>query len=122
MSAETHDTSREVSEFVKTFTLESVSGESIPHVKAFYSELHTLGKHYLVRSTENMNKFRHYTICNVMAPKIYDEFVRCLKSGSGLDFDIPLLETSAEISNSIRLTVKNYQTAKGVSSQFFIKD
>ena len=54
-----------------------------------------------------------------MDPTLYDEFVRCLKSGHGDDFDVEMLHRYADLNNKIRVCVKNYKSENGVSTRFF---
>jgi len=103
--------------------------------REYYPDLDSIGKHYLVSTTLNPHIKRHYTTCCGMNPVIYDKLVESLNerskehtqslSGStSLDqnpedapayiFDTKLL--NSELSDKVRLCVKNYGQLKGVST------
>lgn len=76
-----------------------------------------LGKHFKIRNMENMNVYRHYTICNAMAPATYKNYLKALKSGDANNFDKSLL--SCENRDFLMLTIKNYREPTGLSFRFF---
>lgn len=78
-----------------------------------------LGKHFRVTWTGNELMSRHYTICNVMNPTIYPEYVIALKNGARLNTDL-VCDTS-ERDYQI-LTAKNYNRPEGLSTKFFSED
>jgi len=42
-----------------------------------------LGKHFLVRTLQGRKPARHYTVCNVMHPAVYDSLIRLLQTNDG---------------------------------------
>jgi len=100
---------RQLSKDTRTFALASEDGTALASVHDFYRDLKTFGKHFRVRSLDNPDVYRHYTICNVMNPPMYDEIIRCLKANSGDDFSIGLQNQGKDESQFIRLTVKDYK-------------
>lgn len=83
--------------------------------KSYYEDTRMLGKHFRVTWTGNDLVSRHYTVCNVMNPATYQEYVNALKKGASL---------SSKVFNSDDrdfqiLTAKNYNRPEGLSTKFF---
>lgn len=79
-----------------------------------------IGKHYLVASSHQPNKFRHYTICNTFVPEFYGALTAALDStlaGEERNFDKGLL--NEDNSSQIWLTLKNYEKQTGVSTAIY---
>jgi hypothetical protein len=51
----------------------------VPSVQRYYSDLGTLGKHYVVNNTLFPDKKRQYTICNCMEKTVYSEYVKVIE-------------------------------------------
>jgi hypothetical protein len=51
----------------------------VPGVQRYYSDLSTLGKHYVVNNTLFPYKKRQYTICNCMEKTVYSEYVKVIE-------------------------------------------
>jgi hypothetical protein len=51
----------------------------VPGVQRYYSDLSTLGKHYVVNNTLFPDKKRQYTICNCMEKTVYSEYVKVIE-------------------------------------------
>lgn len=69
----------------------------------------------------NPEVIRHYTTCNAMAPKFYNELIRVLKNGKlAHTFDKSVL--CADDTNSMTFTIKNYKKEGGLSFRFFETD
>ncbi len=51
----------------------------VPGVQRYYSDLSTLGKHYVVNNTLFPDKKRQYTICNCMEKTVYSEYVKIIE-------------------------------------------
>lgn len=67
----------------KFFKLSSKDKSIMPNVKSFYPGLDTLGKHFTVKWMQSHGRAkRHYTICNVMRPEVYNAVVKHLKAGT----------------------------------------
>lgn len=64
---------REINEKTLTFVLETQSGEVMANNREYFPDLDSIGKHYLVSTTENPHIKRHYTTCCGMNPIIYDK-------------------------------------------------
>ena len=100
----------------KVLYLQEATGKIVPNFKPFYPGLSMLGKHFLVRVLTGTKPARHYTVCNVMRPKVYQALVRALNEGSAGNL-VSLLTTQDE--NRIALTIKNYNQPTGLSEKFF---
>jgi hypothetical protein len=85
--------------------------------KSYYPGTQVIGKHFKIRSTDKMELFRHYTVCNAMNPKAYQSYLKALKSGDKRDFERSLLNTDDK--NMCMFTIKNYQQPTGLSTRFF---
>jgi hypothetical protein len=72
----------QVNDSTSSLLLETISGDVLPNNKEWYSDLETLGKHFLVNCTERGWLNRHYTTCNAMSKPIYDELVKWLVHGA----------------------------------------
>lgn len=77
-----------------------------------------LGKHFRVSPLDNLKLSRHYTICNVMQPKIYNAYLNALKSDSQVTQEA-LNEGACD---TVTFTIKNYQAPNGVSMKFFNRE
>ena len=51
----------------------------VPGVQRYYSDLNTLGKHYVVNNTLFPDKKRQFTICNCMEKTVYSEYVKVIE-------------------------------------------
>ena len=81
------------------------------------------GKHYLVSSSAHPSVKRHYTICNIMNPKISKSLLATIDdalNGKTIQFDPSLL--SDDNQTDLWLTLKNYGFPNGVSTQIYQKD
>ena len=79
-----------------------------------------IGKHYLVASSRQPNKFRHYTICNTFVPAFYTAITAALDFALARkehNFDKGLLNEDS--SSQIWLTLKNYEKPTGVSTAIY---
>jgi len=83
--------------------------------KSFNNDTRMLGKHFRVTWTGNELLSRHYTICNVMNPAIYQEYVNALKKGACLSSDV----FNSDDRDFQILTAKNYNRPEGLSTKFF---
>jgi len=80
-----------------------------------------LTRHFWVRNMNNPQVTRHYTTCNAMAPKFYNELLRVLNDAAKVNtFDRKLL--NSEDTNHMTITVKNYKKEGGLSFRFFETD
>lgn len=79
---------------VATIYLQSVDKKPVPNFKKFYHGFELLTKHFWVRSLQQRNVIRHYTICNTMNPELYRAYVLALDEESGQNFDPNLLDQS----------------------------
>jgi hypothetical protein len=59
--------------------LEAKDGYQVPNFKVFFSGLQMLGKHFLVKPLDTKST-RHYSICNIMRPDLYEELIRLLRN------------------------------------------
>ena len=82
----------QVSPLIKTFFMESVDKKPVPNFKKHYHGFEVLTKHFWIRTLQNRNLIRHYTICNSMDPDLYRSYVLCLDENSGANFDLSLLD------------------------------
>lgn len=83
--------------------------------KTFYDDWRVIGKHFRVQYTGNLDVSRHYTICNVMQPRVYRAYLEALRTDSSLATDV----LDSKPSDSCLLTVKNYDSQTGLSFRFF---
>ena len=104
-----------VNDIIKTFFMESVDKKPVPNFKRHYYGFEVLTKHFWIRTLQNRDVIRHYTICNAMDPKLYAAYVLSLDADSGRDFDRSLLDMSDQ--SQMLFNVKNYNTSKGLSSK-----
>ena len=95
--------------------MESVDKKPVPNFKRHYYGFEVLTKHFWIRTLQNRDVIRHYTICNAMDPKLYAAYVLSLDADSGRDFDRSLLDMSDQ--SQMLFNVKNYRTSKGLSSK-----
>jgi hypothetical protein len=54
--------------------------DPVPGVQRYYSDLATLGKHYLVHNALFPDKKRQYTICNCMEKTVYSEYLKVIET------------------------------------------
>lgn len=59
--------------------LEAKDGYEVPNFKVFYSGLQMLGKHFTVKPIDTKIT-RHYSICSIMQPDLYEELIRLLRT------------------------------------------
>ena len=84
----------QVNPIIKTFYMESVDRKAVPNFRKNYNGFEVLTKHFWIRTLQNRDIIRHYTICNAMNPDLYSAYVLCLDANSGQTFDISLLDKS----------------------------
>lgn len=70
--------SEEVNKATKVFTLR-LEGADISYQTPPSTSLETIGKHYLIRSLNNPNVRRHYTISSCMKKSTYQEYIRAIE-------------------------------------------
>lgn len=75
-----HEQTSEVNPTTSAFFLAAEGGQPVPNFKRFYRGLNMLGKHFTVRTLTGAKPTRHYTVCNVMAPKVYKELIGLLRT------------------------------------------
>ena len=99
-------------------TLQSIDNTNVDNFKRFYPGLLVLGKNFLVSnvsSTLEIPVKRHYSICWSMCPRIMANLIRCLDSDAAHLFDKSLY--SIDDKSYIAFTIKNYNTATGLSKK-----
>jgi len=64
------------------FFLKSRDGRTVPNFRRFFPGTKMLGKHFTIRTLTGLKPTRHYTICNVMQPKVYSQLVNMLTARS----------------------------------------
>lgn len=74
------DQTSEVNSTTSAFFLAAEGSQPVPNFKRFYRGLNLLGKHFTVRTLTGAKPTRHYTVCNVMAPKVYKELIGLLRT------------------------------------------
>ena len=104
-----------VNDIIKTFFMESVDKKPVPNFKRHYHGFEALTKHFWIRTLQERQIIRHYTVCNAMDPQLYTAYVLCLDADSGRDFDRSLLDTSNQ--PEMLFNIKNYQNDKGLSKK-----
>jgi hypothetical protein len=62
--------------YTMTFGMKDV----VPGVQRYYSDLGTLGKHYVVNNSLFPDKKRQYTICNCMEKTVYAEYLKVIET------------------------------------------
>ena len=106
--------STKVTQDLSFIHLQSKDKQVVPNFKHFYSGLSMLGKHFLVRTVDKDRTARHYTICNVLRPKVYDELIRLLRTDDkNMTKLFNLLDNKD--TNSVMFLVKRYESPTGVS-------
>lgn len=84
--------SQMVNQTTKVLYLQESNGRIVPNFKPFYPGLSSLGLHFLVRCLTGTKPARHYTVCNVMRPHVYQALVRALnEDGAGADRLVSML-------------------------------
>jgi hypothetical protein len=93
----------------------------------YYPEVSSFGLHYTfkplgwngkpIRMTSTTFLRRHYTISNCMRPEFYSNVVKCLKEDNPQIFPKVLLRPTQ--SNTVNVTIKNYNLTQGLSRMFF---
>ena len=80
-----------------------------------------LTRHFWIRNMNNPKVIRHYTTCNAMAPRFYNELIRLLNDPSKVNtFDRSIL--NSDDNNRMTFTIKNYKKEGGLSFRFFETD
>ena len=103
----------------KTIVFEATDGRAKHNWKRYYKGSDFIAKHFLVRNIDKTHKdsvWRHYTICNAMEPRFYNNLIKSLKDASDPayeNFDMRFL--NKDDSSQIMLTIKNYRHPKGLS-------
>lgn len=64
-----------------TVFLKSIDNNVVPNFRSFYPGVSMIGKHFKLRTSNHMQTNRHYTICNVMRPSLYEPLIDCLTLG-----------------------------------------
>jgi hypothetical protein len=113
-----------LNELTQVICLQSANGQAVPNFKKFYPGLSMPGKHFLLSNRPGFLRSkvsRHYTVCNVMRPKVYQELLRLLRATEGSEnfghYLGSLLTTQDE--NKVYVTIKNYKQPTGLSMRFF---
>lgn len=75
----------------------------------FYEDHRVIGKHFRVELSSDANLSRHYTICNVMQPEIYDAYLNALNENER----IPERVLNPDPQDYRTFVIKNYN--KGMS-------
>jgi hypothetical protein len=86
-------------------------------MKLWYNDPAMIGRHFLVHSKEDPRVKRQYTICCSLNPAVYSELMalaRGVLEGSPSNFNYAIMLGKDQ--SWIRLTIKNYQMAKGLST------
>ncbi len=77
-----------------------------------------MGKHFRICEVNNQSLSRHYTICNVMQPVVYQAYLKAIRSGNRFEkIDENCLKTDAR--DTCSFTIKNYDQAGGLSQKFY---
>ena len=101
------DLDNKVNRLTRSFFFETVDLKPRTNYKAYFPGTKNLTKHFWIRNMSQPGVIRHYTTCNAMAPRFYQELIRALnnpdKSGS---FDTNVL--NSQDSNTMTFTIKNY--------------
>jgi hypothetical protein len=69
-----------VNKLTRSFVLETLDQKTRKNYKSYYPGLKHLTRHFWIRNMRNPQAVRHYTTCNAMAPKFYNELLRVLKN------------------------------------------
>lgn len=86
------DLDNEVNGLTRTFTMQTSDMKPRHNYKAYYPGLKYLTRHFWIRNMAQPEVIRHYTTCNAMETRFYNELVRCLKDPAAVDtFDKKLL-------------------------------
>lgn len=99
----------------KTFYLESAMQEIVPNFKRFYSELASIGRHFVIYHEASPRIKRQYTICNAMVPEIYSQLIELAETREMPDGLEKLLDSTA--TKGIYITAKNYKSKTGVATR-----
>lgn len=84
--------------------------------RSFYPENQRyFGKHFRVTWGADLSKSRHYTVCNVMEPRLYNAYVRALEQKEELDMTV----FDDSVHDYFIITLKNYKQPSGISSRIF---
>ena len=115
------DLDNEVNKLTRSFVLETLDQKPRKNYKTYYPGLKNLTKHFWIRSMAQPDVIRHYTTCNAMRPRFYNELVRVLNNQDQIKtFDKSVL--NSEDANSMVFTIKNYKKTGGLSFKFFETD
>ncbi len=110
-----------VNKLTRSFVLETLDKQPRKNYKSYYPGLKHLTRHFWIRNMRNPAVIRHYTTCNAMAPKFYNELLRVLKNSKiAHTFDKSLL--CPDDTNAMTFTIKNYKKDGGLSFRFFETD
>lgn len=80
----------------------------MPNFKKHYQGFEVLTKHFWIRTLQNPEVVRHYTICNAMDPQLYRAYVISLDMNDASHFDKRLLDQSNQ--SEMLFNVKNYNS------------
>ncbi|CDW77376.1 UNKNOWN [Stylonychia lemnae] len=101
-------TSQQIAKNTKTFVFQGK--ELKPGLQNYYSNIGYFGKHFLVFNKKKPDQKRLYYICNCLTPKIYEQYIRLIRS---------YLESQSRLdcsSNRVALTVTAQSNKQGLSN------
>ena len=109
---------QDINKLTKVFTFQITSPSEVNYRVPPSTSIETIGKHYLVRSLNNPNVRRHYTLSSCMKPETYKEYLNAIQQFRNkspyINFNEKVLvENSGK--NEIIFTAKNYQMVGGLS-------
>jgi hypothetical protein len=109
---------QDINKLTKVFTFQITSPSEVNYRVPPSTSIETIGKHYLVRSLNNPNVRRHYTLSSCMKPETYNEYLNAIQQFRNkspyINFNEKVLvENSGK--NEIIFTAKNYQMVGGLS-------
>ena len=102
------------------FIFESVEGDNdrVKNFKIHYSNKDYLANHFLIRSLQQNNIARQYTICNTMHPELYNSYLRALKPENDAQYqEFNRLLLKDKDSKMMAFCIKNYGVQTGLSYQ-----
>ena len=115
------DLDNKVNNLTRSFVLETLDRLPRKNYKTYYPGMKHLTRHFWIRNMNNPKVIRHYTTCNAMAPRFYNELIRLLNDPSKVNtFDRSIL--NSDDNNRMTFTIKNYKKEGGLSFRFFETD
>ena len=106
-----------------TFTFTSFFNEPVNNLKQWYNDPEMIGRHFLVFSVQDPTVKRHYTVCSTMNPVIKRELLNMADNflnGRVQEFNANLLMNKDQ--NNISLTLKTYNTKRGLATRIHRTD